>query len=162
RGGVTPPFRRKRPQEKTMKCQDLMNLNLQWVAGDDSVLAAARLMRDQSIGFLLVAAEHYPGHAVRVVTDRDLALRLCAAGRSSRMTRVSEIATREVMTCFELEDLKVAEQKMRDTQKSRLVVVDGLGRAVGVLSLTDILFGDSAGRALRTAKGVLDREATVP
>ena len=51
---------------------------------------------------------------------------------------------------------------MRSEQKSRLVVVNAAGQAVGILSLTDVLLGDSPGRAIKTARGVLSREAEGP
>ena len=42
------------------------------------------------------------------------------------------------------------------------MIVDEIDRAAGVLSLTDILFHDRAGRAIKTAQGILAREAEGP
>jgi CBS domain-containing protein len=144
-----------------MKCQDLMNPEVRWVPGAASVFTAARLMRDQSLGFLLVSGRT-AGQMMGVVTDRDLAVRACADDRRPAETTVSEIASPEVIVCTDTEDLKVAEERMRSFHKSRLVVVDRDGQPVGVLSLTDILHGDRGWRALKTARGILAREAEVP
>jgi len=144
-----------------MKCRDLMNPEVLWIAGAASARQAASLMRDQSVEFLLVsgpAPEQFAG----VVTDRDLAMRVCAEDRCAEETQVSAVATSEVIVCSDFEDLKVAEKRMRDFQKSRLVVLDQQGHPIGVLSLTDILHGDRAWRALKTARGVLRHEAEVP
>jgi len=100
-----------------------------------------------------------PGQLVGVITDRDLALRVCTEDKRSADVKVGDIASRDVIVCGEDQDLTDAEQKMRDEQKSRLVIVNASGQPVGVLSLTDILYGDRAGRAIKTARGVLAREA---
>jgi CBS domain-containing protein len=138
-----------------------MNPEVLWIAGAASARQAASLMRDQSVEFLLVAGPT-PEQFAGVVTDRDLALRICAEDRCAEETPVSAVATGEVIVCSDFEDLKVAEKRMRDFQKSRLVVVDQHGHPVGVLSLTDILHGDRAWRALKTARGVLRHEAEIP
>jgi CBS domain-containing protein len=144
-----------------MKCSDLMNLNLQWVAATATVAEAARIMRDQSMGFLLVAGVE-PGVPAGVLTDRDVAIRCCAESGRPDELRVADIATKEVVKCGRGQSLQGAEQLMIAAEKSRLVIVDEVGQAVGVLSLTDILFHDRSGRALKTARGVLAREAEGP
>jgi signal-transduction protein with cAMP-binding, CBS, and nucleotidyltransferase domain len=115
-------------------------------------------MRDRSMGFLLVAGAQ-PGKAAGVVTDRDIALRCCAENKRPDGVTVAEIATKEILSCDHNDSIKAAEQLMTDAGKSRLVIVDEIGQAAGVLSLTDILFHDRSGRAVKTARGVLAREA---
>jgi signal-transduction protein with cAMP-binding, CBS, and nucleotidyltransferase domain len=115
-------------------------------------------MRDRSMGFLLVAGAH-SGKAAGVVTDRDIAIRCCAENRRPDEISVAEIATTEILTCDHNESIQSAERLMTEAGKSRLVIVDEIGQAAGVLSLTDILFRDRAGRAVKTARGVLAREA---
>jgi CBS domain-containing protein len=144
-----------------MKCSDLMNLNLQWVPATATVAEAARVMRDRSMGFLLVAGDE-PGVPAGVLSDRDIAIRCCAESKRPDELRVGDIATKEIVKCDHGVSLKAAEQLMIAAEKSRLVIVDELGRAAGVLSLTDVLFHDRAGRAIKTARGVLAREAEGP
>jgi CBS domain-containing protein len=144
-----------------MKCRDLMSVDLQWVPGAASVLDAARLMRDRSLGFLLVS-EPVSGRTVGVVTDRDLAIRACAEGLDPHDARVGDVATLELVTCTEGDDLSVAEALMSGSQKSRLVIMNSGGQIVGLLSLTDVLRGDRGGRAVKTANAVLSREAGGP
>ena len=144
-----------------MRCSDLMNMNLEWVKASASVAEAARIMRDRSMGFLLVSGSG-PNELFGVVTDRDIAIRCCAENKRPDDVFVAEIATTEIVTCDHNENLKVAEQRMVAAEKSRLVIVDEIGQPVGVLSLTDILRRDYAVRAVRTARGVLAREAEGP
>jgi signal-transduction protein with cAMP-binding, CBS, and nucleotidyltransferase domain len=136
----------------------MMSLSLQWVPATATVAEAAGIMRDRSMGFLLVAGTE-PGELVGVVTDRDIAVRCCAANLRPDETLVVEIATKPVVTCDHNENLKTAEMRMIEAEISRLVIVDEIGCAVGVLSLTDILYHDRALRAVRTARGILAREA---
>ena len=144
-----------------MKCQDLMKTDLKWVPGIATVLDASRLMRDHSVGFLFIS-DPVPGRAVGVVTDRDLAIRVCAEGLDPRQARVGDVATLQLVVCNSGEDLEVAEARMAETQKSRLVITDDNGRIAGLLSLTDILRGDRPGRAVKAANAVLSREAAGP
>ena len=141
-----------------MKCNDVMNRNLQWIGSNASVGDAARMMRDNAIGFLVVFGPS-AGQLAGVVTDRDLAIRCCAENRRPDETKVADVATKDVIVCGYDDDLKTAEKTMRQTEKSRLVIVDEVGRPVGVLSLTDIIRRDRPGRALDTARAVLAREA---
>lgn len=144
-----------------MKCRDLMHIDLQWVPGSASAREVARIMRDRSLGFLLVHGGG-PGQLAGVVTDRDLAVRVCAGDQRPEDVKIIDIATTDVVSCEENQSLKEAEAKMRAEQKSRLIVVNATGQAVGILSLTDILLGDSPRRAIKTARGVLAREAVGP
>jgi len=144
-----------------MKCGDLMHVDLQWVAGQANVGEVARIMRDRSLGFLLVSGAS-PGELAGVVTDRDLAVRVCAEDKVPRDVKVVDVATTNVIVCDEAQDLKEAEKIMREEQISRMVVVNTDGQVVGILSLTDILIGDWPNRALKTARGVLAREADGP
>jgi predicted transcriptional regulator len=148
-------------QEDVMKCGDLMHTDLQWIAGNANVRDVARLMRDRALGFLLVSGTE-PGQLAGVVTDRDLAVRVCTEERRSQDVKILDVASTEVIVCGEEENLAVAEKMMRDEQKSRLVIVNAAGRPVGILSLTDVLLGDHPRRAIKTAKGVLAREADGP
>jgi CBS domain-containing protein len=144
-----------------MKCHELMKTQLQWVSGNTTVLDAALLMRDATLGMLLVT-DPVPGRRAGVVTDRDLALRVCAEGLDPRVTRVGDVASMDLVVCSEDEDLGDAEARMGVAQKSRLLVVDDEKQIIGLISLTDILRGDRGGRALKTANTVLAREAGSP
>lgn len=144
-----------------MKCEDLMHRDLQWVPSNASVHDVAKIMRDRSMGFLLVFGPS-PGQLAGVVTDRDLATRACSLDKRPTEVHVIDIATTNVEICGEAEHLGDAEARMRDLQLSRLVVVNASGQPVGILSLTDIVLHDRGGRALKTARAVLSREAEGP
>ncbi|ABC83065.1 CBS domain-containing protein [Anaeromyxobacter dehalogenans] len=101
----------------------------------DSVRDCAALMRDEEIGFVPVCND--AGEPVGAITDRDLAIRVLAEGRSAD-EQVSSCMTREVVACRLGDDLRDAEQLMRQRQLSRVMVCDDDGRLRGVISLADI------------------------
>jgi CBS domain-containing protein len=123
----------------------------------DRIDAAARRMRDENVGFAPVCDED--GRPVGAITDRDIALRVCADDRRAGRTHVEEVMTREVLRCRPEDDVERAEQLMSQRRKGRIVVVDRDGRLAGVLSLADLLRRDEEARAIRTARKVLEREA---
>jgi CBS domain-containing protein len=138
-----------------------MNRDVRWIASTATAREAASMMRDQSLAFLLVAGA-MPDQLAGIVTDRDLAIRVCAEGRLPGDTPVLSVATRDVLCCASTENLKVAEKRMRESQKARLVVVDYEGHPVGILGLTEILHRDLMWRALNTARAVHTLEAEIP
>jgi signal-transduction protein with cAMP-binding, CBS, and nucleotidyltransferase domain len=140
-----------------MKCRNVMNVEPEWISSGATVLEAAQVMRDRSVGMLLVF-DPSPGHLKGVVTDRDLATRVCADDKRPAQTLVSDIATTDVVTCQADDDLRDAEDRMQRAEKSRLVVLQD-GEAVGVVSLTDLFRYESHRRAVRTARAVLARDA---
>ncbi len=70
----------------------------------ENVLDAARRMRERRVGTLVILDD--AGKPVGLVTDRDLALRVVAAGGDPRATLVGEVMTEhpETVTKFELRD----------------------------------------------------------
>lgn len=141
-----------------MKCRNVMNVEPEWISSAATVLEAAQVMRDRSVSMLLVF-DPVPGQLKGIVTDRDLATRVCADDKRAAQTLVSDIATIDVITCKADDELREAEEKMQKTQKSRLVVLEESGEPVGVVSLSDIFRYESHRRAVRTARSVLAREA---
>jgi CBS-domain-containing membrane protein len=138
-----------------------MQMELQWVSAGASVTDAARVMRDRSVGFLLVG-DPAPSRLVGVVTDRDLATRVSAEGKAPDSVRIGDVMSRDVITCAETDGLDEAEGRMREGAKTRLVVLDEQKTPVGVISLTDILLRDRGGRALKTARAIASREGGGP
>lgn len=119
-----------------MLCQDIMRRPVQRALVGETVQSAAQTMRDANIGFLPVCDA--TGRTVGVVTDRDIAVRLCAAAGSAADTAVETIMTAEVVSCHAHDDLRDVERLMATRHKSRIVVTDDDGSLAGVVSLSDV------------------------
>ena len=137
-----------------MKCREIMNLEPEWISSSATVLEAARVMSDCSTSFLLIF-DATPARLRGVVTDRDMAVRACAQNKLPESTPLMDIATTEIATCNDDDDVQVAGEKMEQTERSHLVVVDKDQEVVGVLSLGDVLSQETSGRAVKTARAVL-------
>jgi CBS domain-containing protein len=118
---------------------------------NDSVRDCAKLMKDQDIGFVPICDAR--GAPIGAVTDRDLALRVLADGRSAD-ERVSAVMSRDVVGCRVGDDVQKAMDLMRNERVSRVMVCDAQGKLVGVVSLQDLAAEseDEAGETLQEVK----------
>jgi signal-transduction protein with cAMP-binding, CBS, and nucleotidyltransferase domain len=103
---------------------------------DASILAAARAMRDDRVGCLIVTGGD--GNAVGIVTERDIAMRAVAEGLDPGTTPVSRIMTRNIFSCNLDTQVDKAQQAMVNHNIRHLPIVDH-GRPVGMVSMRDIL-----------------------
>ena len=142
-----------------MRCREVMGKDLAVCQEGDTVADCAQVMRDRKIGFVPVVDGG--GQVSGVVTDRDLALRVLAEKRGTG-TPVSVIMTRDVRVCHPWDSLRAAERRMAEVRKSRLVVVDEDGRAVGVISLSDVAQSDTRALAGHVLYEITRREAAPP
>jgi CBS domain-containing protein len=130
-----------------MQVKEAMSDDVKIANPSQSIRDVARLMLQEDCGCLPVGEND---RLVGVITDRDIAVRAVAAGRSCK-TAVSDIMSSEVRYCFEDDDLDEVAQNMADIKVRRLPVLNSDKRLVGILSLGDIALADggsSAGSAL--------------
>ena len=103
---------------------------------DESVLNSARRMRDRQVGTVIVVDDM---RAVGILTDRDLTVRVLAAGLDPQATRVSEVMTPSPTTIGEDDSIETAVGYMREGRFRRLPVVARDGRVIGIVALDDVL-----------------------
>jgi CBS domain-containing protein len=101
---------------------------------DQSICDAARLMADLDTGVLPVGEND---RLIGVITDRDIAVRAVAANKSPD-TPVREIMSKELLYCFEDQDLEDVADNMSAQKIRRLPVIDRGKRLVGIISLGDV------------------------
>jgi CBS domain-containing protein len=117
-----------------MRVCDTMTREVQVAHAEDTIARAAELMVALDAGALPVCEN---GRLVGMITDRDIAVRAVAA-RKSPDTRIREVMSGDVKTCFEDEDLAAVAREMGDVQLRRLPVVDRGKRLVGIVSIGDV------------------------
>ncbi|HWG26165.1 CBS domain-containing protein [Actinospica sp.] len=103
------------------------------ISAQATMADAARLMRDQHVGDVMITAD---GHLRGMVTDRDLAVRGLAEERPGS-TPVGEVCSPDLVFCRPRDEVDRAVALMREHAVRRLPVVDG-DRLVGVVSLGDL------------------------
>ena len=128
-------------------------MNLQWyrrprlviLNPDSAALDAARAIEQNRIGAVVVQDK---GRVVGIVTDRDLAVRVMAAGKDPHACNVAEIMTRSPRTIGEDAPIEDALKEMSHLGVRRMIVVDADDRLAGIVSLDDMLslVGEEIGR----------------
>lgn len=114
--------------------KELMASDPVCVEPSSNVQQAARKMRDQDIGNVIVT---HDGEVLGIVTDRDIAVRAVAEGADPASLSISDICSSSVTTVSPDTDASEAAQIMREKAIRRLPVVEN-GRAVGIISIGDL------------------------
>jgi signal-transduction protein with cAMP-binding, CBS, and nucleotidyltransferase domain len=102
----------------------------------EPVVAAARMMRENDIGNVIVLGDT-DGRVRGIVTDRDIVVRAVADEREPGQTTVGAICSDELVTVAPDDTVDSALALMRRRAVRRIPVCDD-GRAVGVLSIGDL------------------------
>jgi CBS domain-containing protein len=117
------------------KIRDVMSANPCAIDADKPVSYAAKMMRDENVGFApIVEGDRLVG----TITDRDIAIKVVAEGGQPDQTRVREIASTNLVTADPDQDLGEALRLMASNQVRRLPVVEEDGRLVGVVAQKDV------------------------
>ena len=114
--------------------RDAMTASPTAIAGDKTVVEAARTMTTENVGSLPVVEEQ---KLVGMVTDRDLVINVLAKDLDPHKVPVADVATHDPVSASPDESLDTALQRMADEQVRRLPVVED-GRLVGILAQADV------------------------
>jgi CBS domain-containing protein len=124
-----------------MKISELMTKNPCTVTPDTPVSEAARLMKEEDVGIMpvveRVGGAETRGRLVGVVTDRDIAVRHVAEGRTTD-SPVRDVMSGGVMTANPDDSVETVMELMGREQIRRIPVVDERGSLVGVVSQADL------------------------
>lgn len=116
------------------KVCDVMTPNPETIAPSDPVRRAAERMRSLDVGSLPVCED---GRLIGIVTDRDIAMRVVADGKSPDAP-VREACSGEPRFARDTQKIEEAEAIMKEHQIRRLPVLDAQDRLVGMLALADL------------------------
>jgi len=101
----------------------------------DSVRAAAEVLKSLNIGSAPVCNGR---SLVGIITDRDIAVRAVADGRDPNHTPVEQVMTRDVVYCFEDQDVEEVADAMASSQVRRMPILNRQHQLVGIVSLGDL------------------------
>jgi len=115
--------------------REVMTSNPCSIDADKSVAYAAKMMKEEDVGFApIVEGDRLVG----TVTDRDIAVKVVAEGRDPESTKVREIASTDLVTIDPQQDLDEALRLMARNKGRRLPVIEEDGKLVGVLAQADV------------------------
>ena len=119
-----------------MKVKDAMTTSIVHVGATDTCYRAAQLMRDHSVGLLIVTTKE--GVIEGVITDRDLVVRCMALGGDPAQRQVGDYMDVHPTTVDADLELERAVEIMRNADLRRLPVTVAGAQVTGVLSLDDV------------------------
>jgi CBS domain-containing protein len=123
-----------------MPVGEICNRDVIIVRREDTIFAAAKLMRQNHVGDVVVVDERGGSRLpVGIVTDRDLVVEIMATELDQKVITVGDIMIEELVTVKESLGVFEAIQYMRAKAVRRLPVVDEQGALVGILTLDDLL-----------------------
>ncbi len=124
--------------------REVMTQNVVTLPGSAPLVEAARRMREDDIGDVIVME----GDSMcGMVTDRDIVVRAIAVGKDPQSATVSEICSHELVTAAPDDTIDHAAQLMRERAVRRVPVVEG-GRPVGIVSIGDLAIERDSSSAL--------------
>lgn len=118
------------------KITEVMTPIPQCCTPDDSVIEVARVMQQHDVGVVPIIESQDTRRVLGVITDRDIVLRVVAEGRDpNEMISVRDVMTDEVVSVSPDADVLHAEERMKEHQLRRVLVVDDNGCLVGMADL---------------------------
>jgi CBS domain-containing protein len=120
-----------------MRVRDIMVQGARTCHADDSLDYAAQIMWENDCGCVPVVNED--GKPIAMITDRDICMAAYTQRQPLTHIFVASAASHNIFTTHENDCIDSAEGLMRRHQIRRLPVVDECGRAIGILSMNDII-----------------------
>ena len=115
--------------------RDIMSANVECASVNDTLVDAARKMRDLEVGALPICGED--NRLKGMLTDRDITVRAVAEGLDVSTVKVAELADGKPVTIGADDSLEDALRTMTEHNVRRLPVIDGHD-LVGMISQADI------------------------
>lgn len=120
--------------------KEIMSTKLETIDVTKNAQEAAKRMNDKRISSILVVeGDNESKEPIGIVTERDLAIRVCAAGTSSKDVGIREIMSSPVATLEPNATVETAAVLMLSNKIRHLVVIDEYTRRpVGIIAPTDL------------------------
>jgi CBS domain-containing protein len=124
-----------------MKVGRICNRRVSTISKNEPVLEAARRMRDEHVGDLVVLDDEGMRRVpVGILTDRDIVVGLLAKDVDHlRQLDVKDVLTHAVTAVLDAEDVEDVILKMQHLGVRRMPVVDGAGELLGIFTVDDFL-----------------------
>jgi CBS domain-containing protein len=123
-------------EEASMSIESLLRRPVQILPPDAPCREAAQLMRDEGIGCVVISEDERP---LGIVTDRDLVVRVIAAGVDPGKTPIRDVMSGEPVFLADKRGIDHVVATMRQQRIRRIPIVDAEGCLEGVVSLDDLL-----------------------
>src|SRR6185503_14169340 len=133
-----------------MRVSEAMSRDVRVANPGQSIRDVAKIMAEIDAGSMPVGDND---RLVGVITDRDIAIRAVALGKGPE-TQVREVMSKEVLYCFEDEEIEHVARNMGSEKVRRLPVLDRKKRLVGIVSIADLAQSTNADTTGRAVAGI--------
>ena len=120
-----------------MKVKEVMTCTPYTCSTEADLGKATELMWKGNCGFLPMTGPE--GKVCGVITDRDICIALGTRNKLAGQITAGEVSDGKLFACSPEDEIHVALLTMREGKVRRLPVIDSKGKAVGVLSMDDVL-----------------------
>lgn len=117
-----------------MLAKDIMCKKPEFLPPTATAKQAAEQMKKHDYGFIPIGEND---RLIGAITDRDLALRVIAAGKDPSKTLLRDVMSKDIHYCFESDSLEKVAKQMEQLQIRRMVVLNKDKRMTGIISLGD-------------------------
>jgi len=114
--------------------KDVMTSNVLTITPDKTVMDAARLMRSENRGSIVVMDEIKP---IGIVTERDLFKRVVAEGRAPKDVLVRDVMSGSLVSIGPEQPIKSAAKLMAEMEIRRLPVIKN-NKLIGIITAADL------------------------
>jgi CBS domain-containing protein len=133
-----------------MLVKEVISKNIFFCTPSDTAQTAAKTMEANEVGALPVVSDSVNRKLEGIVTDRDLCCGVVATAKLAEAAKITDLMTRNPITCEPENTLEDCEELMQKHQIRRLPVIDKEGRCIGVVAQADIALHAPAAKAGRT------------
>ena len=131
--------------------REIMTGGVECVREDESILDAARKMKDLGVGALPICGND--DRLKGMLTDRDIVIKVLGEGREPGGTTAGDLAEGKPVTIGADDGLEELVRTMAQHEVKRLPVIDG-HRVVGVVSEADLAEHASPEQVVAVVRGV--------
>lgn len=124
-----------------MRIIDVANVRVVTIRKGASVLEAARLMRENHVGSVVIVGESRSILApIGLVTDRDIVVGPIAAGVADLAAlKIEDIANQDLLTADADQEIADVARMMLASGVRRVPIVNAAGALVGIVSYDDLM-----------------------
>jgi signal-transduction protein with cAMP-binding, CBS, and nucleotidyltransferase domain len=126
----------KTPTTPDVKVEDVMSSPVLTIKDADSVLSAAKLMKKNEVGCVVVVDKSEK--PIGLITERDVVRRVAALDMVPSKVQASKTMTKPPAVIEASANVTDAARKMREMKVRRLVVLQG-GKLTGIITSNDIV-----------------------
>ena len=123
-----------------MNAGEICNREVVIVNRDQTILDAAKLMREYHVGDVVVVEERKGENVpVGILTDRDIVIKILAQDLDAGKVQISDAMSFDLLTALEEDEILETVKRMRGRGVRRIPVVNAQGGLEGIIAVDDLV-----------------------